>query len=73
MADIFCSFTEDLEVDETWLDDVPGDFDRLAETIQVDLTKPTETLINLLYQSVSIRDSRENIQLGVSSKYKKEK
>lgn len=31
--------------------------------------KPTETLISLLYQSVSIRDSRHSIQLGVSSTY----
>lgn len=32
-----------------------------------DLTKPTESLISLLYQSVSIRDSRHSLELGVSS------
>jgi hypothetical protein len=35
--------------------------------ITEDLTKPTESLISLLYQSVSIRDSRHSLELGVSS------
>jgi hypothetical protein len=56
-----------METDDTWLDNVPGDFERLSNLITEDLVKPTEALISLLYQSVSIRDSRHSIQLGVSS------
>lgn len=51
------------------MEDTPGDFDRLANYVTEDLVKPTKTLISLLYQSVSIRDSRHSIQLGVSSMY----
>ncbi|PGG95145.1 hypothetical protein AJ79_10227 [Helicocarpus griseus UAMH5409] len=57
---------DDLETDETWLDSIPGDYERLSTLVAEDLVKPTETLISLLYQSVSIRDSRHSIQLGVS-------
>lgn len=60
---------DDMESDDTWLDNVPGDFDRLSNLVTEDLIKPTEALISLLYQSVSIRDSRHSIQLGVSSGY----
>ncbi|KAK2757958.1 hypothetical protein FQN54_004364 [Arachnomyces sp. PD_36] len=58
--------TDDIDPEENWLADTPGDFDRLANLVTEDLVKPTETLISLLYQSVSIRDSRHSIQLGVS-------
>ncbi|KAK2809675.1 hypothetical protein FQN49_008596, partial [Arthroderma sp. PD_2] len=58
--------TDDIESDDTWLDSVPGDLDRISTTITEDLIKPTENLISLLYQSVSIRDSRHSIQLNVS-------
>ncbi|PGH10468.1 hypothetical protein AJ80_07511 [Polytolypa hystricis UAMH7299] len=58
--------TDDMETDDTWLDNVPSDYDRLSNLITEDLIKPTENLIKLLYQSVSIRDSRDSIQLGVS-------
>ncbi|OAX77982.1 hypothetical protein ACJ72_07713 [Emergomyces africanus] len=57
---------DDLETDDTWLDNIPGDYDRLSTLVEEDLVKPTKTLISLLYQSVSIRDSRHSIQLGVS-------
>ncbi|EEQ35327.1 conserved hypothetical protein [Microsporum canis CBS 113480] len=56
----------DVESDDTWLESLPGDFERLGTTITEDLIKPTENLISLLYQSVSIRDSRHSIQLNVS-------
>lgn len=58
---------DDLDTDDTWLDSIPGDYDRLSTLVEEDLVKPTKTLISLLYQSVSIRDSRHSIQLGVSS------
>ncbi|QSS59042.1 hypothetical protein I7I51_08474 [Histoplasma capsulatum] len=57
---------DDLDTDDTWLDSIPGDYDRLSTLVEEDLVKPTKTLISLLYQSVSIRDSRHSIQLGVS-------
>ncbi|KAK2808239.1 hypothetical protein FQN50_004981, partial [Emmonsiellopsis sp. PD_5] len=57
---------DDMETDETWLDTIPGDYDRLSTLVEEDLVKPTKTLISLLYQSVSIRDSRHSIQLGIS-------
>ncbi|QSS54073.1 hypothetical protein I7I53_01526 [Histoplasma capsulatum var. duboisii H88] len=57
---------DDLDTDDTWLDSIPGDYDRLTTLVEEDLVKPTKTLISLLYQSVSIRDSRHSIQLGVS-------
>ncbi|KAK2741367.1 hypothetical protein FQN57_005651 [Myotisia sp. PD_48] len=58
--------TDDVESDDTWLDSVPSDFERISNLITEDLIKPTETLISLLYQSVSIRDSRHSIELGIS-------
>ncbi|EZG03547.1 hypothetical protein H106_06995 [Trichophyton rubrum CBS 735.88] len=58
--------TDDVESDTPWLESIPGDFERLGTTITEDLIKPTENLISLLYQSVSIRDSRHSIQLNVS-------
>ncbi|CRG82996.1 Magnesium transporter ALR1 [Talaromyces islandicus] len=58
--------TDDIDTEDNWLDDSPGDFERLMNLITEDLTKPTESLISLLYQSVSIRDSRHSLELGVS-------
>jgi hypothetical protein len=59
---------EDVDSEDNWLEDSPADFERLTNLITEDLTKPTESLISLLYQSVSIRDSRHSLELGVSSK-----
>lgn len=58
---------DDVDTEDNWLEDSPGDFERLTNLITEDLTKPTESLISLLYQSVSIRDSRHSLELGVSS------
>jgi CorA-like Mg2+ transporter protein len=52
--------------EDDWLEEMPQDFDRIATTISEDLTKPTQALISLLYQSVSIRDSRLSLQLNTS-------
>ncbi|KAL9108351.1 MAG: hypothetical protein Q9227_006811 [Pyrenula ochraceoflavens] len=49
-----------------WLEEIPNDFERLTTIVQEDLIKPTQALISLLYQSVSIRDSRHSLQLGTS-------
>ncbi|EEA19631.1 hypothetical protein TMatcc_009768 [Talaromyces marneffei ATCC 18224] len=58
--------TDDVDTEDNWLEDSPSDFERLTNLITEDLTKPTESLISLLYQSVSIRDSRHSLELGVS-------
>lgn len=57
-----------MESDQSWLDNIPAEFERLAKVVAEDLIKPTKNLISLLYQSVSIRDSRHSIRLDVSSK-----
>ncbi|OKL63593.1 hypothetical protein UA08_02012 [Talaromyces atroroseus] len=58
--------TDDVDSEDNWLEDSPGDFERLTNMVTEDLTKPTESLISLLYQSVSIRDSRHSLELGLS-------
>ncbi|KKA24807.1 hypothetical protein T310_1166 [Rasamsonia emersonii CBS 393.64] len=58
--------TDDVDPEDNWLDDIPGEFDRLTNLVTEDLVKPTESMISLLYQSVSIRDSRHSLELGVS-------
>ena len=52
--------------DDDWLEESPSDFDRIANTVEETLIKPTQALISLLYQSVSIRDSRLSLQLDTS-------
>jgi hypothetical protein len=52
--------------DDDWLEEIPGDLDRIATTVEEDLVKPTQALISLLYQSVSIRDSRLSLQIDTS-------
>ncbi len=52
--------------DDDWLEEIPGDFDRIASTVDEALVKPTQALISLLYQSVSIRDSRLSLQIDTS-------
>ncbi|KAL9625320.1 MAG: hypothetical protein Q9160_000383 [Pyrenula sp. 1 TL-2023] len=54
------------ESDTYWLEEIPSDLHRLGTVITEDLIKPTQALISLLYQSVSIRDSRHSLQLGTS-------
>ncbi|KAF2083625.1 hypothetical protein K490DRAFT_151, partial [Saccharata proteae CBS 121410] len=59
-------FMFDRDTGEEWLSSTPEDFDRLANTIQEDLVKPTSNLSDMMYKSVEIRDSRQSLQLGVS-------
>lgn len=58
--------TGERDSDSFWLEETPADFHRLSTIVTEDLVKPTQTLISLLYQSVSIRDSRHSLQLGTS-------
>ncbi|KAL1962734.1 hypothetical protein VTN77DRAFT_9188 [Rasamsonia byssochlamydoides] len=58
--------TDDVDSEDNWLDDIPGEFDRLTNLVTEDLVKPTGSLISLVYQSVSIRDSRHSLELGAS-------
>ncbi|GAM43725.1 hypothetical protein TCE0_060f18769 [Talaromyces pinophilus] len=48
--------TEDVDSEDNWLEDSPADFERLTNLITEDLTKPTESLISLLYQNVENTD-----------------
>ena len=57
---------EESSMNETWLEDAPGDFERLSNRIQEDLVKPTANLNDLMYKSVDIRDSRHSLQLSMS-------
>ena len=52
--------------EDDWLEQIPAGFDRVASTVDEDLVKPTQALISLLYQSVSIRDSRLSLQIDTS-------
>ena len=61
------SCLEEVDSEDNWLEDIPGNLHRLGNLVTEDLVKPTESLISLLYQSVAIRDSKHSLQLGVSS------
>ncbi|MCJ1387970.1 hypothetical protein MMC18_000813 [Xylographa bjoerkii] len=50
----------------TWLENTTGDFERLNNLIQEDLTKPTTGLADLMYKSVGIRDARHAVELSIS-------
>jgi CorA-like Mg2+ transporter protein len=52
--------------EDDWLEEIPREFDRVASTVEEALVKPTQALISLLYQSVSIRDSRLSLQIDTS-------
>ncbi|KAI9682766.1 MAG: hypothetical protein M1829_006755 [Trizodia sp. TS-e1964] len=56
----------DEEEPESWLEESPGDFERLSNSLQEDLVKPTANLADLMYKSVGIRDSRHSLTLGTS-------
>jgi hypothetical protein len=62
-------YTEDIESQDVWLGNARNSFEQHANLATEDLVRATETLISLLYQSVSIRDSRHSISLTVSSMY----
>ncbi len=53
--------------DDDWLEEIPNHLERIATTVEEDLVKPTQALISLLYQSVSIRDSRLSLQIDTST------
>ncbi|KAF7512207.1 hypothetical protein GJ744_002369 [Endocarpon pusillum] len=52
--------------DYGWLDDILRDFRQASVTIQDDFIRPTEHMIDLMYKSVSIRDSRQSLELNAS-------
>ena len=53
-------------VENNWLESTPEDMDKLSNLLQEDLVKPTSNLSDLMYQQVSIRDSRHSLQLNLS-------
>lgn len=56
----------DTEPDEHWLASTGEDFERIEHLVQEDLVKPTDSLSDLMYKSVEIRDSRHSLELGLS-------
>lgn len=49
-----------------WLGSTLEDYERIEHLVQEDLVKPTQSLNDLMYKSVEIRDSRHSLQLGTS-------
>ncbi|EXJ56554.1 hypothetical protein A1O7_06898 [Cladophialophora yegresii CBS 114405] len=49
-----------------WLTPLLDDFEVLAENIVTDYLQPLEHMIDLLYKSVTIRDSRQSLELNAS-------
>lgn len=52
--------------EHAWLENVLRDFRQASITIQEDFIRPTEHMIDLVYKSVSIRDSRQSLELNTS-------
>ncbi|KAL8713900.1 MAG: hypothetical protein Q9220_002046 [cf. Caloplaca sp. 1 TL-2023] len=53
-------------VEDNWLGNSPSDMERVGTLVQEDLVKPTDSLNDLMYKSVEIRDSRHSLQLNTS-------
>ena len=51
--------TEDDEVKTNWLEGSAEEWDKLVNLLQEDLVKPTNSLSDLMYKSVGIRDVSE--------------
>ncbi|KAL8721748.1 MAG: hypothetical protein Q9225_001646 [Loekoesia sp. 1 TL-2023] len=52
--------------EDNWLENGPSDMERISVLVQEDLVKPTDSLNDLMYKSVEIRDSRHSLQLNTS-------
>ncbi|OQU93976.1 hypothetical protein CLAIMM_00404 isoform 1 [Cladophialophora immunda] len=50
----------------TWLTPLLDDFEVLAENIGTDYLEPLEHMIDLMYKSVTIRDSKQSLELNAS-------
>lgn len=53
-------------VEDNWLENSPSDLERIGLLVQEDLVKPTDSLNDLMYKSVGIRDARQSLQLNTS-------
>ncbi|KAI9837856.1 MAG: hypothetical protein M1819_006790 [Sarea resinae] len=58
--------TETEGIENKWLDPISSDIDRIKNSVNEDLVKPTAALADLMYKSVGIRDSRHSLRLGTS-------
>ena len=61
----FRAFAERSE-EQSWLEPVLDEFKQLSDTIHVDYVQPLEHMIDLMYKSVTIRDSRQSLELNAS-------
>ncbi|KAL8893083.1 MAG: hypothetical protein Q9215_000088 [Flavoplaca cf. flavocitrina] len=66
MQDNLKELTSEPTIEDNWLDKSPGDMERIGLLVQEDLVKPTDSLNDLMYKSVEIRDSRHSLQLNTS-------
>ena len=61
----FRAFAERIE-EQDWLEPVLDEFKQLSDTVHVDYVQPLERMIDLMYKSVTIRDSRQSLELKAS-------
>ena len=59
-------FLSEADVDDNWLEASPSDMEKISDSVQENLVKPTANLSDLMYKSVGIRDSRHSLQLDTS-------
>jgi Mg2+ and Co2+ transporter CorA len=59
--------TEELPLERRkWLHAILDDFEVLSENIECDYLEPLQILIDLMYKSVTIRDSKQSLELNAS-------
>ncbi|OJD30557.1 uncharacterized protein BKCO1_5900034 [Diplodia corticola] len=51
---------------DEWISQSAEEFDKIANSVNEDLIKPTQNLSDMMYKSVEIRDSRLGLQLDTS-------
>ncbi|KAL8774961.1 MAG: hypothetical protein Q9209_000440 [Squamulea sp. 1 TL-2023] len=66
MQDNLRELASEPTAEDNWLEKSPGDMERIGTLVQEDLVKPTDSLNDLMYKSVEIRDSRHSLQLNTS-------
>jgi hypothetical protein len=66
MRELASEEDDEFAFDIDWLANTPADYDRLVHTLSDDLIQPTNSLSDLMYKSVNIRDAKQSLQLGLS-------
>ncbi|SMR56379.1 unnamed protein product [Zymoseptoria tritici ST99CH_3D1] len=66
MRELAAKDHDDFAFEIDWLANTPGDYERMVRALSDDLIAPTNSLSDLLYKSVNIRDAKQSLQLGLS-------